>query len=164
MKSLIVFDSVFGNTEQVARHVGTILAETGESTVVRIPDYSPDMLRGTELLLLGSPTRAFKPTPAMTALIRSLPASTLKGLKIGVFDTRIALEDISVQFIRFFQKRSGGGAAVMAKHLARKGITCISEPEGFCVLESEGPLKDGELDRATEWVRVLMTKTNGGTI
>ncbi|MBN2049537.1 MAG: hypothetical protein JW760_03775, partial [Spirochaetales bacterium] len=94
----------------------------------------------------------------------SLPASTLKGLKIGVFDTRIALEDISVQFIRFFQKRSGGGAAVMAKHLARKGITCISEPEGFCVLESEGPLKDGELDRATEWVRVLMTKTNGGTI
>ena len=164
MKSLIVFDSVFGNTERVARHLGTILAETGELTVVKIPDYSPDMLPGTELLLLGSPTRAFKPTPAMTALIRSFPASTLKGLKIGVFDTRITLEDIPVKFIRFFQKRSGGAAGVMARLFARKGITLVSEPEGFCVLESEGPLKDGELDRAAAWAGALVVKIKGGTV
>ncbi len=164
MKSLIVFDSVFGNTERVACHLRDILAETGESTAVRVADYSQDMLRGTELLLLASPTRAFKPTPAMTALVRGFPASTLKSLKTGVFDTRIAMEDITIQFIRFFQKRSGGAAAVMARSLTRKGATLISEPQGFHVMESEGPLKEGELDRAASWVRALITKTNGGSI
>lgn len=162
MRSLILFDSVFGNTERLARHLGKILEEKGESIVVKLPDYSPDMLRGKELLLLGSPTRAFKPTPAMTTLIRRLPVSTLKSLKIGTFDTRIAMEDIPVRFIRYFQKRSGGAASVMARQLARRGVTLISEPKGFCVKESEGPLKDGELDKAAAWALTLINKTLGG--
>ena len=162
MRSLILFDSVFGNTERLARQLGKILEEKGESIVVKLPNYSPDMLRGKELLLLGSPTRAFKPTPAMTALIRSLPVSSLKKLKVGTFDTRIALEDITERFIKYFQKRSGGAASVMARQLSRKGVTLISEPEGFYVLESEGPLKQGELDKADAWARTLINKTLGG--
>ena len=44
------------------------------------------------------------------------------------------------------------------KSLRSKGGTQVATPEGFLVKASEGPLKDGELDRAATWARDLPTK------
>ena len=37
--------------------------------------------------------------------------------------------------------------------LKKKGGIAVAEPEGFIVEGREGPLKEGELDRATQWAR-----------
>jgi len=158
MKSMILYDSVFGNTEHLARCMGDTLAALGECRVIRVQDFTRGMLQGTELILLGSPTRAFKPTPAMMNLLRSLPPGALETVDVGVFDTRIAQDDIPVKFVRFLQKKSGAAAGVMAKYLVRRRVPLLAEPEGFYVLKSEGPLGEGELERAAAWARDLALK------
>ena len=46
-------------------------------------------------------------------------------------------------------------ASTIAKLLQKKGGTLMAAPEGFLVTGEEGPLKDGELERAANWVQAL---------
>jgi hypothetical protein len=39
----------------------------------------------------------------------------------------------------------------MAGKLRRLGYRIVVDPESFFVLHTEGPLKEGELDRARDW-------------
>jgi len=55
-------------------------------------------------------------------------------------------------------KLFGYASKPIAYKLEKKGGTLIISPEGFFVKESEGPLKDGDLERAVDWTK-LITKT-----
>jgi hypothetical protein len=74
---------------------------------------------------------------------------------VAVFDTRIALETIKSKVFRFMVNTGGYAASTMAKQLAKKHASVIASPEGFLVTGEEGPLKEGELERAAEWGRQL---------
>jgi flavodoxin I len=39
--------------------------------------------------------------------------------------------------------------------LIKKGGSQVLAPAGFFVLNTEGPLKEGELERAAEWVKSI---------
>ena len=43
----------------------------------------------------------------------------------------------------------------LAKELEKKGGKLVAEPEGFIVENKEGPLKQGEIERATKWASQL---------
>jgi flavodoxin I len=43
----------------------------------------------------------------------------------------------------------------MAKALQKKGGDLASPPEGFWVIKQEGPLADGELERAAAWAKEI---------
>jgi flavodoxin I len=47
----------------------------------------------------------------------------------------------------------GYAAPKIAKSLIAKGGRQVAPPEGFIVLDKEGPLRDGELERAAAWAR-----------
>lgn len=64
MKVLIVYDSVFGNTEQIAQTIGNALSSQEDVEILRVGNVKPEKLTGSELLIVGSPTRGFRPTPA----------------------------------------------------------------------------------------------------
>jgi hypothetical protein len=50
----------------------------------------------------------------------------------------------------------GYAAKPIANLLMKKGGTLAMELEGFAVMDSEGPLKEGEIGRAKEWAgRIL---------
>ncbi|NLG48641.1 MAG: flavodoxin family protein [Chloroflexi bacterium] len=155
MKALVVYDSFFGNTEQIARAVGEALQSAGDVEVRRVTDVTPDQLAGFDLVIVGSPTRAFRPSPNTKAFLDAIPAEGLRGIKVAAFDTRIAPEDVKSGggVLKFFAKMFGYAADPMAKKLQQKGGTLVAQPEGFYVLDSEGPLRDGELDRAADWAR-----------
>lgn len=137
MKTLVIYDSNFGNTEQIARSIaGALNAEAKH-----IASVVPGDLQGLELLVAGSPINAWNATPAMNAFIRNMPS--LSGVHVAAFDTRI----------RVFY--SGNAARKIANRLVRKGGTCIAEPQGFYVNGKEGPLADGETERAKAWVNSL---------
>jgi len=70
MKALVVYDSVFGNTEQIARAIGGAVG----AEVLRVGSVQQAQLMGTALLIVGSPTRGFRPTPATTSWLKSIPA------------------------------------------------------------------------------------------
>ena len=51
---------------------------------------------------------------------------------------------------------SGIKDPLLAKRLAGKGATLTLTPEGFNVIGSEGPLVEGELERAARWASGIL--------
>jgi flavodoxin I len=105
------------------------------------------------LLIVGSPTRGFRPTEAITHFLKSIVPNSLAGVKITAFDTRIATADIKSTPLQFMVKIGGYAARPMADVLVKKGGLLITPPEGFFVEGKKGPLKAGELERAADWAR-----------
>jgi flavodoxin len=155
MKAWVVYDSVFGNTEKIAQAIGRALGPSKEVEIRRVGDVKPEEWTGATLLVVGSPTRGFRPTPAMSSLLKSIPANGLKDIRVAAFDTGIALDDIDSRPLRGLVKLFGYAARPMAERLQKKGGELVLPPEGFFVEGTEGPLKEGELERAAEWVKQI---------
>lgn len=151
MKTLVVYDFVFGNTEQIARAIAAGMGSQADAKALKIGDVTAEHLNGLGLLIVGSPTRGFRATPALDTFLKGLPPAALKGVKVAAFDTRIDARMIKPAIARFFVSRGGYAAPKLLKLLVQKGGAQAVPPEGFFVLESEGPLRDGELDRAAGW-------------
>ncbi len=64
MKALLIYDSVFGNTEKIARAIADGLAAQASVETLRPEQVDPEQLTGWDLLVVGSPTRGFRPTEA----------------------------------------------------------------------------------------------------
>ncbi len=154
MKVLIVYDSVFGNTEKVAQAMGDELSAQGQAAqVMKVSDATPDALAGVELLIVGSPTRAFSPTKPIRNYVRGLDSACLKGARVAGFDTRIRVEEVNSKLLHFMARLFGYAAEPIAAGLRRKGGQEAAPPAGFFVKGSEGPLEEGELERAAAWAR-----------
>lgn len=61
MTSLIIYDSVFGNTETIAKTIGTSLTTYGSSPCLRPSAVDLSSISSIDLLVIGSPTRGFPP-------------------------------------------------------------------------------------------------------
>ena len=151
MKALVVYDSFFGNTEKIAQAIGDSLGSSMEVEICRVSEFTPEQLKGLNLLIAGSPTRAFRPTKATTSFLKGIPAGGLTGVKVAAFDTRIALADVNSGVLNTMVKLFGYAAEPIGERLRKKGGSLVVPPEGFFVSDSEGPLKEGELERATAW-------------
>jgi flavodoxin I len=149
MKTLVVYDSVFGNTEKIARAV----AEGAGAEAVKVDAAGTDILNGVTLFVVGSPTRAFRATPAMQSFLKGLPAKRLTGVSVAAFDTRMIVEEVNNRILTVMVSIFGYAAKPIADSLVKKGGKLVLPPEGFFVKGSEGPLKDGELERAADWGR-----------
>ncbi len=155
MSIVVVYDSIFGNTAQVAEAVAEALRPGREVKLLRVEAAAALPLDGVELLVFGSPTRGFRPTPAMAELVAALhPASG--GQAAAVFDTRLALEDIHPAPLRWVVDAGGYAAKRMGEKLAENGFALKGEAAGFLVGGTEGPLKPGELQRACAWAATLL--------
>lgn len=156
MRILVVYDSVFGNTEKIARAIGEALVSQSSTEVVRVTEVRPEQLTGINLLIVGSPTRAFKPTKAMVDFLIGIPMKALNGVKVAAFDTRVNATEVNNKLLNGLVKVFGYAAKPMADKLVKKGGQLIIQPEGFYVKDSEGPLKAGELERAAEWAKAAI--------
>lgn len=155
MKALVVYDSFFGNTEKVAQAVGDALAGAYEVSVVRVSDANLGLLAGVDLLVLGSPTRGFSASPLTKAFLKAIPAGGLKGVRVTAFDTRMDVKQVNNAFLTFMERIFGYAAEPLAKGLERKGGALAAPAAGFFVEASEGPLRDGELERAAQWAGTM---------
>jgi flavodoxin len=151
VKALVVYDSKFGNTAKVAQAISAALAPKGEVIVVNVADARPEQLAGVDLLLVGSPTWGSRPTPAITKWLKGLPSRGLEGVRVAGFDTRGDMSQVTSRFVLVLVGFLGFAAAPISDRLAKKGGIVAVPPEGFIVVEREGPLKEGELERAADW-------------
>ena len=153
MKVLILYDSVFGNTEKIALAMAGALDDS--SSAIKVNDIDIKRLNEQDLLVVGSPTRGFRPTEEIAQLLKNLPDGYLKGKKAVAFDTRIPLESIGNKFFRGMVKLGGFADKVISNQLRKKGAEVLPST-GFFVNASEGPLAEGEVERAAEWIRSLV--------
>jgi len=145
MKSLIVYDSAYGNTEKIAKSIGDAIA--GDVKVMRAGEVNPSDMESLDLFIVGSPTYGGRPTPAMRDFLNKISKTAISGINVGAFDTRI-----SARWVRIF----GYAAGKIAGRLKRKGGILVLSPEGFFVKGTKGPLKEGENERATSWAKEIV--------
>lgn len=162
MNALVIYDSVFGNTGEVAKAIGAALGSPEEVRTVHVAEVDPHRLEGLDLLVVGSPTRQFSPTKETTQLLKQVPNSGLAGVKVAAFDTRFTVENIErVRILAFFVRIFGYAAKPIADRMVKKGGLLAAPPEGFYVDDTEGPLLEGELERAADWARQLAAAVSG---
>lgn len=151
MKTLVIYDSVFGNTEKVARAIAESLGSGAPVEILRADQVVPEQLAGLDLLVVGSPTRGFRPTESTTGLLKRIRSKALQGVRVAAFDTRLKADEIKSTGLRLLVKTGGYAARRIADGLKKAGGNLIVPPEGFYVEDTEGPLKPGELERASSW-------------
>lgn len=141
-KIIVLYDSGFGNTKLIAE---AIVDGMGESaSLLHVSEFTKEHLNNLTALIAGSPINGFMPTEKMQAALKSIPAGALKGVKAASFDTRMHV------WIH------GDAAKKISKRLAAAGAEIIADPALFRVTGKEGPLADGEIERAKEWGRTLV--------
>lgn len=157
MKALVVYDSAYGNTEKIARAIGSALASQADVAILRAGEVKPEHLAGLALLVAGSSTQKFRPLAALTGFLKHIPQDGLKGVGVATFDTRFPVSEIKkIPILAFFVRLFGYAAEPIADRLKRKGGELILPPEGFFVEGVEGPLQAGELDRAAAWATQIL--------
>lgn len=140
MKTLVIYDSVYGNTEQIAEAIGkAINADVSHINKVNVLD-----MKTYDLIILGSPTHGGRPSPAIRNFLDKAPNSSFKDKKVAAFGTRL-----QTKLVRIF----GYAANRIGDRLKKKGGTLLVPPEGFYVNGTKGPVKDGELQRAESWAK-----------
>ncbi len=144
MKVLVIYDTLYGNTEKIAKAMAAAIP--GEVKVSKVTEANPAELKSIDLLFIGSPTQGGNATKALQTFMSNIPAESLKGAKIAAFDTRLA---------SFVVKIFGFAAGRMARYLKSKGANIVGSPEGFIVTGTRGPLKDRELERAAAWAKSI---------
>ncbi len=170
LHAVVLYESMFGNTEKVARAVAAGVEMGGiDTTLVEVNDAHIGLMPDVDLLVLGAPTHAFSLSRARTRAdavqrgasperatyglrewLGSLPARPgPHGLpELATFDTRIPQTH-----------RVPLGAATRAARLGRRlGLHRLVHPESFQVRDMEGPVLPEELERAVGWGRVVAEK------
>jgi flavorubredoxin len=158
----VVYESMFGNTRAVAEAVAEGLRDRVEVEVHEVSTAAP-LPPDLDLLVVGGPTHAFGLSrqstreDAATKAHRQVESAAmglrewLDGLEHDSLPNHFAAFDTRVDHPRM----PGSAAKKAAKRLRKQGSTQSSDPESFWVHGTEGPLLDGELDRAQGWGRSL---------
>jgi flavodoxin I len=150
MNVVVVADSAYGNTWEIAEAVSA--AFDGNARLLRPEQARAAGLTSVDLLIVGSPTQGGRPLEAVQTFIKGL--QTLSGMHVAAFDTRMDAAKMNF-FLRALVNTIGYAAGKLGKSLEALGGRLVAPPEGFFVEDKEGPLRAGELERATEWARRL---------
>jgi hypothetical protein len=132
------------------------MEEHGEVNLVRASEADSHIFTGEDLLIMGGPTIAHGLSPEMKRLIEAIRARALSGPypMALAFDTRINWPKLL----------SGSAADKIAHNLEEIGCRMPARPGSFIVLGGEGPLADGEEERAAAWVRAAVEQLEPATV
>ncbi|WP_430867460.1 flavodoxin family protein [Demequina aurantiaca] len=159
MKALVVYESMWGNTAQIAQAIATGLSDSASVEVLEMSIAPASPAYNVDLVVVGGPTHTFSmsrpdtryeavklgasnttPSPGIREWIAELP-STHAGVLVATFDTRVAKT----------RRLPGSAARKAGKLLSHLGYEAVVAPEGFFVAGVEGPLVEGEFERARSW-------------
>jgi hypothetical protein len=173
MNVRIVYESMYGNTHAIADAIAEGARESGAQVTVQPVCDAPAEAGDADLLVVGGPThmhgltselsrkmaisaakedehevdRSATDGPALRTWLRQLARAD--GASAAAFDTR---GDAKAAL-------TGSAARGIARRLHRHGYP-ITGRESFLVDDSEGPLADGEIERARAWGAALATASS----
>ena len=147
-RALIVYYSVYGNTEKAAKAVRDGLASAGlEAECKKTKDTKPDDLKAFDAIIFGTPTHMEDIPDDVRKFMESLKRVDLRGKQGAAFDTRYEDEPV-------------GGLKVLEKYMKTLGTQIVSS--GLPVLlpsgAGEGPLVTNELSKCTRFGKSIGEK------
>jgi len=145
MNTLVIYDSLYGNTRIIAQAITDAIP--GDVKMVHVNEVNASQLSIYDLLIVGAPTHGGRASEAVSSLLGQIEAAALIGVKVAAFDTRLTW-----WWLRLF----GFAAPKIARSLIKKGGELVGAAEGFFVTGGEGPLQDGEVERAAAWAKEIL--------
>jgi len=169
MVSLVVYESVYGNTRAIAEAIAAGLTAAGhESKAVAVADAprAPDV----DLLIVGGPTHMHGLTTSMSRRLAVKAAEEDAqhveqdaGAELGLRQWLRGLPSSDDRRAAAFDTRGAANAALtgsaakgIARRLSHHGYVVVAS-DSYLVDDSEGPLRDGELERARTWAEQLVS-------
>lgn len=158
-QALVVFESMFGNTEEIAEAVAAGLRTGLTVDVVEVGSAPLVLGDEVELLVVGGPTHAFsmsRPSTRADAAKQGADVQAAAGIGLREWVDQVGKGSARPAVVAFGTKvkrpRLPGSAARAAlTRLRRAGFRTLESAENFYVGGTKGPLVDGELDRARNW-------------
>jgi flavodoxin len=148
MNALIIYDSLYGNTWEITEAIASALRQYGHARTVPAGSVTAEDLAGLDLLVVGGPTQKHGLSPKLEDLLDRIPPEAVAGMPVAAFDTRVHIAEWL----------SGSAADKIAKRLTQMGSRLVLPAESFFVTGKEGPLEQGELQRAQTWAHAALEK------
>lgn len=158
MRALVVYESMFGNSEQVARAVAAGLETRFDVVELAEVGSAPGVDDEVALVVVGGPTHAFSMTRHSTREDARKQGSTVDPDRPGIREwlatvtppaqVQVATFDTRVAKVRHLP---GSAAKSAAKAARRRGLSLATGAQSFYVDDTRGPLLEGELERAQAW-------------
>jgi flavodoxin len=132
-KALIVYYSLFGNTEKVANALATGLQGGGcVAETVKVDAVNLSGLSDIDLLCVGTPVHAFNISkPVKEFLEKLMSQDGLSGKKAFAFDTKMK------------SRLAGTAGGKIEKKLKQLGLEIVKPAKSAVVKGREGPLEEG---------------------
>ena len=153
MNTLIIYDSLYGNTKIIAEAVASAIPD--EVTLVHVAESDLSQVERQDLLIIGAPTHGGNASDPIKELLGKLPAPGKGGPKVAAFDTRMP---------NWWLKPFGFAGPKITSRLEKQGWEVILPGEGFIVTGGEGPLQEGEVERAKLWSQSILVAMSGDQI
>jgi len=172
MHTLLIYESMYGNTHAIATAIAGSLSHFGDVRIVPVSEATEELVAWADLVVAGAPTHAHgmptaksrssavdgaaKPDgwsqvtldasaqgPGIREWLQGLGA--LDGKRAAAFDTRAPGPALL----------TGRASTGIAKQLREHGFQLVADPESF-IIDTHQRLRDGEEVRATTWASSLV--------
>jgi len=172
MRTLVVYESMFGNTHAIASAIADGLRSAGEVFVVPVNEATPEFVAAADLVVAGGPTHVHGMTRDLTRdMARSMAAKDENPIDLdpdaagaGIREWLAILDRGAGKRAAAFDTRAEGAAFLtgraslgIAAELRKHGFKLVVEPESF-IVDGRGHLVAGELERATAWATHLASE------
>jgi flavodoxin-like protein len=172
MRTLVIYESMYGNTHAIADAISDGLRSAGETRVVNVANATEDFEAWADLIVVGGPTHVHGMTHERTrdaaremaqkpdSEVTLDPSASGPGIRdwleslVAGIGKRAAAFDTRAQGPALLTGRASAG---IANVLRRRGFRLLAEPESF-LIDGHSKLLAGELDRARDWGAILASE------
>lgn len=151
MKGLILYRSWFGNTQKAADYMAGQLKEKGHDTAARDLREKLPHLDGIDFIIIGAPTRMAGVTGKATGIIKQLKKANFTG-PVAIFDLYGPIPADPAEYEKGKRWLIPGAIGKMHDEAKKQGLALYPGVLRLEVTGLEGPLKDGELQKASAWL------------
>jgi flavorubredoxin len=132
VKALVVYDSMYGNTEKVAKALAAGLQSGGvDVDAIKVDAVKVDELGKVDLLCVGSPVHAWNASKPVQEFLEHLKSvDGLTGKKAFAFDTKMK------------SRLAGSAGGKIERKLKDISFTIAKRSESAIVKGREGPLQE----------------------
>lgn len=149
MNGMVIYDSAYGNTRQVAETISGTLQESGiQADAVYIKDIRKLDARDQDFLVIGSPTKWGSMSFTTRNFLNKIKSREWAGKPFAAFDTENP-ENI--------ERQEGSAAEKIAEKLKEKRMTQALPVLKAVVFGMKGPLQQGEIERIRDYARQFET-------
>ncbi|ONH28857.1 flavodoxin family protein [Pseudofrankia asymbiotica] len=173
MRAMVVFESMFGNTKEIAEAVAAGLTERMDTELVEVGAAPTTLASDVDLVVVGGPTHVLgmsRPSTRRDAAHQAAVSAGAGAAEKGVISKGVGIREwlatvdlgqpspaMAVFDTRMRSPLSGSAAAKAARLLRRRGARIVGRRD-FYVTGTQGPLRDGERDEARQWAADLATR------